>query len=186
MANNAREKIRVSKLNAARRQLDCAIELWFADKDDVSIHTLAAAAHQIIHDINQQKGGGELLFDSAKIRDEYRREFISLAKAPMNFFKHANRDAGEILEFSPFTSVILMMFSISGLERLGEIANDVEQALFCWLVFHRPNLITTEYQKVVQERIPVDYHDEIRAISKSEFFRTIMRARAEVRARGLA
>ena len=34
--------VRVSKLNAARRQLDCAIEMWFADKDEVAIHTLAA------------------------------------------------------------------------------------------------------------------------------------------------
>ena len=54
MAKNEPEKIRVSKLDAARRQLDCAIELWFAGKDEVSIHTLAAAAHQIISDINKK------------------------------------------------------------------------------------------------------------------------------------
>ena len=53
--------IRVSKLDAARRQPDAAIKLWFADGDEVSVHTLAAAAHQTIHDINQKKGGGELL-----------------------------------------------------------------------------------------------------------------------------
>ena len=54
------EGIRVSKLDAARRQLDCAIELWFADKDAVSTHGLAAAAHQIIHDTNRKKGGPDL------------------------------------------------------------------------------------------------------------------------------
>ena len=93
-----------------------------ADKDDVSIHTLAAAAHQIIHDINQQKCGEELLFDSAVIKDEYRDEFISLVKTPMNFFKHADRDAEEILEFPPISSIMLMMFSIMGLEKLGGYA----------------------------------------------------------------
>ena len=47
------EKISISKLDAACRQLDCAIELWFADGDPVSIHTLACASHQIIHDIKK-------------------------------------------------------------------------------------------------------------------------------------
>jgi transcriptional regulator with XRE-family HTH domain len=45
-------KLKVSKLDAARRQLECAIELWFLEKDEVSVHTLAGAAYQIIHDIN--------------------------------------------------------------------------------------------------------------------------------------
>ncbi len=52
--------IRVSKLNAARRQLNCALELWFSDKDEVSVHTLAAAAHQIIYDISKKKGVQDL------------------------------------------------------------------------------------------------------------------------------
>ncbi len=78
-----------------------------------------------------------------------------------------------------------MMFSIMGLEKLGETANDIEHALFCWLVFHHPTWITAEYQKVVKERVPLDHHDEIRNISKSEFFQTVMRARAELRARGI-
>ena len=50
------EKQQISKIEAARRQLDCAIELWFCDKDEVSIHTLAAAAYQIIHDLKMKRG----------------------------------------------------------------------------------------------------------------------------------
>jgi hypothetical protein len=40
--------VTVAKLSAAKRQLDCAIEMWFGDKDQVAVHTLAVAAHQII------------------------------------------------------------------------------------------------------------------------------------------
>ena len=173
--------IRVSKLNAARRQLDCAIELWFADKDEVSIHALAAAAHQIIHDINQKKGGGELLFDSAIIKDEYRSKWISILKKAMNFFKHAGKDAEEILEFPPISSEAFMLFSIMGLEKIGEPANDTEKAFLDWLAFHRPELMTETFRKVIEERIPVEHLREIRSLSKSEFFESIMRARAESR-----
>jgi len=36
--------VRLSKFEAARRQLETAIKLYFADGDEVSIHALAAAA----------------------------------------------------------------------------------------------------------------------------------------------
>ena len=34
--------IKVSKMDAAKRQLDTAIALWFAEKDPVSIHALSS------------------------------------------------------------------------------------------------------------------------------------------------
>jgi hypothetical protein len=34
-------KIKISKLEAARRQLDTAIRLYFMESDSVSVHTLA-------------------------------------------------------------------------------------------------------------------------------------------------
>jgi hypothetical protein len=54
------ESEKISKIEAACRQLNTAIKLWFADGDLVSIHTLACSAHQIVHDINRQKGGREM------------------------------------------------------------------------------------------------------------------------------
>ena len=176
--------IRVSKLDAARRQLDTAIELWFADGDEVSIHTLVAAAHQVIHDINRKKGGKELLFDSAKIKDEHRSEFVSLIKRDMNFFKHADQDAEQIIEFVPLTSILFMMFSIVGLEHLGERLNDTENDLILWLTFHHPNWMTESYRKFVAERIPVDQLDEIRSLSKSDFHQGLLRLRAKAKYEG--
>jgi hypothetical protein len=57
------QKLRISKIEAARRQLDSAIELWFLDKDEVSVHTLVAAAYQLVHDLKEHKGlARELLY----------------------------------------------------------------------------------------------------------------------------
>ena len=186
MTKNESKKIRVSKLDAARRQLDCAIELWFADKDDVSIHTLAAAAHQVIHDINKKKGGQELLFDSIKIKDEYRSEFIALVKKDMNFFKHADQDPEGITEFVPMGSILFMFFSVMGLQQLGESLNDVEDTFVNWLALHYPNWIREAYRRKLEQTFSVQHLNEIRGLGKQEFFTGCLRARAELRAKGLA
>ncbi len=186
MANNEPEKIRVSKLDAARRQLDCAIELWFADQDAVSIHTLAAAAHQIIYDINKKRGGRDLFFDSIVIRDEYRGEFVALVKKDMNFFKHADKDAEGITEFIPLGSIMFMLFSTIGLQQLGERLNDVENTFVNWLILHHPNWIREAYREKLEQAFSIQYLEEMRGISKQEFFTEFLRALAERRAKGPA
>ncbi|MBA3543105.1 MAG: hypothetical protein H0T83_01480, partial [Chthoniobacterales bacterium] len=41
----------MSKIEAARRQIESAIWLWFVDDDMVSVHTLAAAAHRTMREL---------------------------------------------------------------------------------------------------------------------------------------
>ena len=78
-------KVTITKLEAARRQLRVAISLWFQDGDEVAIHTLACAAHEIINDINKHRGGEDLLFNKTVFREEYRDEVIKRFKKEMNF-----------------------------------------------------------------------------------------------------
>jgi hypothetical protein len=68
------KKIIVSKLDAARRQLQTAIQLWFEERDPVAIHALAYAAYEIIHAISKRRNPNrrDLLFDSDLVKDEYR------------------------------------------------------------------------------------------------------------------
>ena len=40
--------VRLTKLEAARRQIESAIWLWFVGDDHVSVHALAAAAHRLL------------------------------------------------------------------------------------------------------------------------------------------
>jgi hypothetical protein len=179
-------KLKVSKLSAARRQLDCAIELWFLDKDEVCIQTLVAAAYQIIHDINQKKcGGRDLLYDSVVIKDEYRSKWVAILKRPVNFFKHANNDPDDIIEFSPFTSLIFMLFSLAGLIAIGEQTNDVEDTLTTWIAIREPNLVKEGYRTLLAKSVPVNALAQLRTISKGDFLKTYLRARAEIRAKRL-
>ena len=64
-------KLRISKIEAARRQLDSAIELWFLDKDEVSVHTLAAAAYQLVRQRNDQRRIPQAVDQGHKETDEF-------------------------------------------------------------------------------------------------------------------
>jgi hypothetical protein len=88
------EEIVVDKLDAARRQLETAITMFFNDGDVVSQHTLVMAAHGIVYDLARQRGVGGSFKDSPLIPREGRRKFIDALHIPRNFFKHADRKAG--------------------------------------------------------------------------------------------
>jgi hypothetical protein len=49
--------IQISKIAAAQRQLDAAIRMFFQREDDLPIHTIAAAAFQILRDLTKNRGG---------------------------------------------------------------------------------------------------------------------------------
>jgi hypothetical protein len=94
----------ISKLDAAKRQLEIAIRLYFSDGDPVSIHTLTAAAYNIIHDISIKRDAGsmfvkDMIFDYVK--PEYQEVIRQSVNKAENFFKHADRDHEASLDFNP-------------------------------------------------------------------------------------
>ena len=85
----------ISKLDAATRQLDMAIRLYFEDADLLGILTLAGAAHGILRDLVNRSGlAGKPLPASSVLRLE---KEVANAK---NFLKHVNRDPHNILTFN--------------------------------------------------------------------------------------
>jgi hypothetical protein len=48
--------IQISKIAAAQRQLDAAIRMFFQREDELAIHTVAAAALQILRDVTKDRG----------------------------------------------------------------------------------------------------------------------------------
>ena len=177
------EKIRVTKLDAARRQLRTAIQLWFADGDPVAIHALSFAAHEIIHRLYRKKGLKNLVFDSHLIKEEYRKEFLLRLKEDAAFFKHAERDADPNAEivFNPWSNVLFLCTCMVGLQRMGEKLGDVEDAFLFWLGLHKPGWV---HQDVAQERIPVESLDKLRAMDKGGFFEAYLQVRREHRTSG--
>jgi hypothetical protein len=163
--------LKLTKLEVARRQLATAIELWFYEKDQVSIHTLAAAAYEVIHSVSKKHGRKiDLLFDSICVRDEYRREFRQALNKPANFFKHADKDSDGTIEFNPVVSEPFIIFAILGLNAIGIHGNKHELAFWAWLCLRRPELLTQVGKEAITEKIPIDVLAEINTVSKGDFF----------------
>lgn len=77
-----------TKIGAAQSHLEAAIWLWFHHKDELSIHSLAAAANEVYHAI----GGKELPTIIGQFKAGLDRGERKLINAPRNFAKHARED----------------------------------------------------------------------------------------------
>ena len=172
-------QIRISKLEAARRQLDTAIWLWFAEKDPVAIHALAHAAHQIIHDINEKKGKpGEMLYKSSTIKPEFRGMVDKKIREAGNFFKHADTDPDDVVEFSPQEAEGHIMFSIMGLIYIGERPSDLAETISLWFSIHEPDMMQDSFQEAFSKAVPVEYLEHLKRLTKPKFLQEIIQERA--------
>ncbi|MBI4936800.1 MAG: hypothetical protein HY846_01020 [Nitrosomonadales bacterium] len=52
-------KVHITKLAAAERQLRAAIRLYFAEEDELAIHTIASAAYRLLADLKAERGMDE-------------------------------------------------------------------------------------------------------------------------------
>lgn len=166
--------LKITKLEAARGQLRSAIELWFSESDAASIHTLACASHEIIHDICRQRGISDLIYDSTVIKDEYRGYVVPLLKRNANFFKHARNDSDKTIEFDPKLSSLFMFVSIVGLQRIGEPVGDVEDAFIYWNKLHNDTWFS---QIAGNDAVPVDMINKLRGIPKQDFLKVFLGAK---------
>lgn len=97
--------ITVTKLEAASKQLDMAIRLFFACADAISVHTLAVAAANVFADVAEHRNAGvswrtRTRDDSGLSTGELKRIFHE----EWNFFKHADRDPESTLAFNDLIS----------------------------------------------------------------------------------
>lgn len=84
----------ITKIDAAKRQLDCAIKLFFESGDSLSIQTLSQAAFQILFDLYPRyRTDG---FEKDLGHQIERMGWPDFVKA-RNFLKHADRDPHETL-----------------------------------------------------------------------------------------
>jgi hypothetical protein len=176
-------KIKISKVDAARRQLDCAISLWFRDGDTVSIHTLVSAAFEIIQDLNSKVGNKDItMIEMARrlAKPEHVETVMQLMRKPMLFFKHADRDPHEILEFAPEVSEFLMIFAMRGLFLLGEQTSDLQQALIQWHAIHRPSIFL-DGQSPLNTVLHAEQIAGLRRVSKSDFVQAVLTGLAQAR-----
>lgn len=140
------DPIILTKLDAARRQLETAATLYFHERDQVSIHTLAAAAHEILLVVARSRKVESVVDRVLNVAPtpELKELLLREIRRPANYFKHASRDVGETLEFSPRITKLLLLDSVMLYTKLtGEVLL-VLKAYFFWFAIQHPELMRFE------------------------------------------
>lgn len=176
--------LKISKLDAARRQLDTAIELWFREADPVSIAALVFNASQIIQDVNEKSGNKHVttlaMAQRLAARPEHVGEIMRLWKKPVAFLKHANRDPHDILEFRPDATEMTIVLAIHGLGLLGEQGSDLINAFNLWQALHKPEIFL-EGANPIEKSFSVQQRDHLRQVKKPDFLKAALLGSAQRR-----
>jgi hypothetical protein len=165
------ERLKIGKLDAARRQLETAILLYFNSADPVSIHTLAAAAQGILQHLGSHESSPMLLERSlAQIPKELADEIRTSIRKPQNFFKHADQDPDEVIEFAPALTEFTLLDAVAKyLELTGELTLML-RAYEKWFPVLHPHYWThTSKCDLVNQA-----HQELGMLSRMEFLTQFM------------
>ena len=142
----------ISKLDAAKRQLDTAITLFFKQADSVSIHTLTAAAHQVLRDIGKIENIKSIIKDSGFIRKEYEKEYLTIISEAENFFKHANKDSHKLLKFNPEQTESLLFDAV---EMYMQIAKEMPEDMSIyrvWFLANHSEIVSLETKREIERK----------------------------------
>lgn len=142
MADPSIEK--VTKVDAARRQLSTAIRLFFDRRDTISIHTLVAAAQGIMHDLltKQAPDKGSFLKTAIVVRPDKKDEYFKLITDAQNFFKHADREpADAVLDFYPEAIEFSILDVVDMLQRYTRRHQPDAIVYLLWFVLKRPGIL---------------------------------------------
>lgn len=163
----------MTKLDAAKRQLETAIRLWFQSADPISIHTLAAAARQVLVDINKKRGGEPMGADRPEIRPEGRKHLHKVLADVEDFFKHADKDPEATLTFTPEAT---RFFILEAADRYLELAGEQPPILRVFIIYHaltHPEIFKPQFVDQIRQSGLVD---EVGHIQKSQFFTLALQA----------
>lgn len=128
----------VTKLEAARIQLDASIEHFFNDEHVCAI-TLAGAAEDILDGLIEASGKqGSFKFlkqwyeerTNQKLKNhEFSREVANIAR---NWLKHSKDDPETELEITKLESLIMLMRAIGIYKRMGNADTEQTQKFHTW------------------------------------------------------
>ena len=171
--------VRVSKLEAAQRQLDVAIQLMFADADAIAVHTLVGAASLLMSDLIEHRAPSKSWDKQAQEANNLKStEYFRIMRTSQNFLKHARADPYGILELDPCDTESLAFWVVMNGSELSPMSIEAQVFQLWYIASHAP-LKSTE--SPLREAIEV--LGDLRSIPRGERLR--IGAKALTEARGL-
>lgn len=168
-------KLEITKLDAARRQIDAALVLWFSEGEPIAVHTLVAAGHHVLHDIARAKGKkSPFFFNMDFIKPEFQKEYKKLVLEAENFFKHAEKDPDPNAKIT-LVREITEAYALDAIELFRGLAGrstDIMMAFRCWFFLRYPGSAKGDGTPMLDEPIAV----KLKSLSKTEFFEAYLQS----------
>ena len=113
------DTIRITKKEAASRQLDAAIQLLFAGGDIVAVQTLAGAGSRIASDLIQlEQSENSWDLSTQEISDPTQRSYFELMRATQSIREHAEFDPSATHEFAISDTFALLAKAVFDMAKL--------------------------------------------------------------------
>jgi hypothetical protein len=145
--------MKIHKIEAAQRQLDTAISLFFAEGDPCAVITLAAASEELLSQYvdgvwvkNSEKSMFSRMYSEGGNRGlvlgnkaQFSRRLVNVTK---NSLKHANAEDEQRISFDEEEMVIRLMLALMNFQiGAGRVFSAAMSKLEAWLKEHRPNYL---------------------------------------------
>ncbi|WP_158803945.1 hypothetical protein [Acidisoma sp. L85] len=145
----------ITKIEAARRQLEAAIRLVAAEEDELAVHTLTMAAYGVLTDLAK----GNLTYET-----DLKPHATALGKKTLydtaSFLKHADRDPqGTIAAFAPEENDWRIGFCLVAYRFLEGSFTYTMAAFHHWMLIRHPDHFLLEYDE--DEGLEKLYRDAI-------------------------
>lgn len=137
-------KVSVSKIDAAKRQLNTAIIMYFNDMDFISTHAVAAGSLQVVTDLAEKQKQKVGIEDFVSIiRDDRKEEFKHLLRKPQNFIKHANwkNDEKATLEYNPETLDYFIFIACQAYEQYTNTSTPEIKIFMGWICLRNTEIL---------------------------------------------
>lgn len=164
-------KLPITKIDAAVRQLETAITLWFHDGDPVSICALSHAAHEILYRLSTNTRKRSTLLDAENVKPEFREDFKKLIKEAPAFFKHAGKDPHETLFFTVKNAPHIFLDAVGMYNSLEFGARPIFRVFQDWLWMTEPRFFMKPIKEVFGEGVDIE---GIVADGKAAYFKAMV------------
>ena len=162
----------MDKLEAARRQIESAIWLWFVDADMISVRTLTAAAHRLILDLAELWGVTAFPFTAAYFPARTGEGDKSAAPDAETYFKEAKES--ETYELSEAWAELYLFDAVMAYSNLVDHrrASALMSTFVVRLGVQRPDLFVQGAFSLLEKTVSKDFNIErLEQLTKIEFLK---------------
>jgi len=164
--------IMITKTDAAERQLNTAIRLFFENRDHLSSYTLAIASREITDDLIRSRYSelyqrelarvGDPLNVRLSYREHYRdfikpefyRDALKLARKRQNFLKHADCDPdGEMEDLTAKELALTILFAASNFHLLAQRLTPEMATFLAWFGVAEPQFVKSSADNAMSKMI---------------------------------